>query len=1079
VADATMTTEGVAVSLDPRVNDSDPDGDALTVTGHGSGAHGTVSCTATACTYSPVFGFVGTDSFGYTITDTHGATATATVTITVLNQAPVAVADARSTTEGVAVSLDPRTNDSDPDGDAITITANGSATHGPVSCTATACTYSPAFGFVGTDSYSYTITDTHGATATATVTVTVLNQAPVAAADVASTFVKQAVTIPVAANDSDPDGDAITVTGHGTPAHGTVSCASATCTYTPAASYAGADAFSYTITDTHAGVSSATVTVTVVDRAPTPVDDSAGTPGATAVVIPVIANDTDPDVDALIVVAHTSAAHGRLTCGTTNCTYTPAAGFVGTDGFRYTARDPYGLTGTAVVSIGVTDRAPVAADDDIHTDKATTVVVAVLGNDSDPDGDAVTVASAAQGTHGAVSCTSTTCSYTPEAGFAGSDSFSYTISDGRGATSTAIVRVTVGNRAPVFGAELSNDSQSIAVGTVPAAMLAHDPDGDVLTYVVSSGALPAGVTLSPDGSFGGSATTNGRTTAVIKASDADGLFDTTTLSVLVGNSPQTAAADSAGTTQAQPVTVPVLANDADVDGDPLAVSSHGAAAHGAVVCTAAACTYTPDAAYAGGDNFSYTTTDGNGHLVSAAVTLTVLDVAPKVGDDAASTPRQTAVTVPVTANDSDYDSFTVTAGSSAAHGTVACSATDCTYTPTGAYAGADGFTYTVTDSYGMTSVGAVTIDVQATNRPPVVSAAATNTSQNVAVGSPLTALAATDLDGDSLSFSLVSGSLPPGVALLGGGGFSGAPTAWGDYVSTIQVTDGRGGLDTTTLTVHVPNRPVQAVDDKLAARSGQPATVRPLANDVDPDGDALAISSVGTPAHGTMSCASGVCTYTAKSGYVGSDSVSYVVTDGQGHTDTGLVSITVTLPPNYPPVAVNDSASTWSGAKVVVNALANDTDPDHDVLSIIGHSASLHGAVTCTTTCTYAAATTYSGADSFTYTISDGHGHTRIGTVKVTVVFNRAPIVRADTASTVGTRTVTSRVLANDTDPDGDALRIVKHGPVAYGTVSCTTTTCSYTAKAGWYGTIKYSYTVSDAHGHTATAVVTVTVNRS
>jgi hypothetical protein len=1078
-ADTATTTEGVAISFDPRMNDSDPDGDLLVISANTDTAHGDLSCSATSCRYAPVFGFVGTDSFDYTITDTHGATATAAATITVLNQTPVPTADGVSTTEGIAVTLDPRINDVDPDGDAITVSGHGAAAHGDVACSTTACTYSPVFGFVGSDSFSYTITDTHSASATATITVTVLNQAPAAHDDATTTFVRQATTVSVVGNDADPDGDTIAVTGHSAAAHGSVSCSSTACTYTPVATYAGADAFGYTITDAHGATSSASVALTVVDRAPVAGDDATSTPGATAVTVAVLGNDTDADADALAVVAHTAAAHGRVTCGGSSCTYTPAAGYVGADSFRYTARDPYGLTAAATVNVAVTDRAPVAADDSARTDNAVPVTVAVLGNDSDPDGDSLTVVAGGAASNGTVSCTASACTYTPRAGFVGVDSFDYTVSDGRGTTSTATVSVTVGNRAPSYTAEISNDTQTVAVGATPAALRAVDPDADPLTFSLTSGSLPAGVTLRPDGTFAGTATATGSTSAVVTVRDPAGLSDTTTLSVLVANSPQSAVADTTTTPQAKAVQVAVLANDTDRDGDTLTVRSNGPASHGTVACGATSCNYTPAAAFAGVDTFSYTSSDGQGHLVSAQVTVTVTDLAPVVVDDAASTPRQTPVTVPVLDNDSDFDAFAVTAAQPGAQGTVSCSASACTYSPTGAWAGTDTFRYTVTDSFGVSATGTVTVEVQATNRAPQFSSRATNTAQTVAVGSSLAALEATDLDADALTFSLASGQLPPGASLLSDGTFGGAPTAFGHYVATITVADGRGGLDSTTLTVDVPNRPVVAVDDAVSARSGQPLTMTPTANDTDPDGDLLTVTSASTPAHGTVSCSAGTCTYTATATYVGTDSFSYVVSDGHGHTDTGLVSIGVSLPPNYAPSAVNDTASTWSGAKRWVGVLANDTDPDHDALAVVWHSAPSHGSVSCSSTaCVYAASATFAGTDTFAYTVSDGHGHTRSATVKVTVVYNRAPVARADAGSTVGSAPLTTKVLANDYDLDGDALKVSSHGASARGTVTCTASTCTFTAVRGWYGTTTYTYTITDSHGHTASATVTVTVKR-
>ena len=157
--------------------------------------------------------------------------------------------------------------------------------------------------------------------------------------------------------------------------------------------------------------------------------------------------------------------------------------------------------------------------------------------------------------------------------------------------------------------------------------------------------------------------------------------------------------------------------------------------------------------------------------------------------------------------------------------------------------------------------------------------------------------------------------------------------------------------------------------------------------------------------------------------------------------------------------------------------LGNDTDPDGDTLTVSGKTNGTHGTVTCTSTaCTYTPTGGYTGDDSYTYTVADGKGGTATGTVSVTVT-NRAPNAVDDTA-TVGTGgTVGISVLGNDTDPDGHTLSVTTPAPTAAkGTVTCSSTSCSYTAHLGESGTDTFTYAVSDGHGGTDTATVTVTI---
>ncbi|WP_395377901.1 Ig-like domain-containing protein [Marinicella sp. W31] len=259
------------VVIDVLNNDSDPDeDDVITITDLTLPANGSVTNNGTSLSYTPNEGFIGTDTFMYTITDTEGNTASATVTIEVANNPPTAVDDNVTTTGNTPNSEQQITifvlaNDSDSDGTELTVKQVTEPTNGTIRINSdSSITYRPNDGFIGTDSVIYTITDADGAEDTATVTINVIdnNNAPIAVDDGRSTTMNRPVTLNVLENDSDPDGDVLTVVSVDTAGTlGTVEFqADGTVNYTPPADWCGIDTFTYTITD---GFFQATATVSI------------------------------------------------------------------------------------------------------------------------------------------------------------------------------------------------------------------------------------------------------------------------------------------------------------------------------------------------------------------------------------------------------------------------------------------------------------------------------------------------------------------------------------------------------------------------------------------------------------------------------------------------------------------------------------------------------------------------------------------------------------------------------------------------------------------------------------------------
>ena len=246
--------------------------------------------------------------------------------------------------------------------------------------------------------------------------------------------------------------------------------------------------------DPHRAEALAQVVVEVVNvnDAPEAEDDEAETAEDVAVVVDVLANDTDPDGDALRVRSVSAAAHGSTAIGPRGVVYTPHANYHGTDRFTYVAADSDGEMAEAAVAVTVTpvNDAPEAEDDEAETAEDVAVVVDVLANDTDPDGDALRVRSVSAAAHGSTAIGPRGVVYTPHANYHGTDRFTYVAADSDGEMAEAAVAVTVTpvNDAPEAEGVIPDQTLDEGGGekSVDLGPFFKDVDGDALSYRASS-----------------------------------------------------------------------------------------------------------------------------------------------------------------------------------------------------------------------------------------------------------------------------------------------------------------------------------------------------------------------------------------------------------------------------------------------------------------------------------------------------------------------------------------------------------------------------------------------------------------
>ena len=772
VDDDATTTEDTQLDLpvsgagSPAANDTDQDGDPLTVSAVTSPTGGTVSISGGQVHFVPATNLCGNNagSFGYTVSDGDGGTDSGTVTvdITCVDDAPDAVDDARTVAEdSSATTLNVLSNDTDPESDPITIASFTDPPGGTVLLVGPAgfgtnLTYAPDADFCNDpppfDTFTYTVNG--GDTATVRVTVTCVNDAPVAVDDDRTATEDTPLQDPVtgagspAANDTDVDaGDTLTVTAVTNPTGGTVGIASGQITFTPTANLCGNDAgsYDYTVSDgaTPAGTDTGTVTIdiTCVNDAPVANDDSrtvAEDSGPTTFST-LLGNDTDVESDPITITDASNPPNGSASFTAGDVTYTPDADVCGPDSFTYTVNG--GDTATVSVTVTCVNDAPVAVDDPAmvgEDDSAT--AIDVLGNDTDVEHDPITVSSASDPTNGDVVLTGRRApglTYEPDPNYCNDppgtslETFTYTINGGD--TATVTVTVTCVDDDPT-----ANDDAATVTLNDPAAaidVLANDDNADGGPMAIASASDPAngtvvltggtpdnhtGLTYQPDSGYCNTDPVASADTFTYTLTPGG---DTATVSVTVTcDVPPVAVDDTSTVAEDDPATaIDVLANDDNPDGGPKVITAAGDPPNGTVVLTGGSpgahtgLTYQPDPNYCNSppgttpDTFTYTVNGGTTATVS--VTVTCVDDAPTADDDTATVTEDAGATaITVLTNDDDVDGgpMTITAVSDPVNGVTAITGggTGLTYAPDLNYCNDPGAAPEDTFTYTLNSGGA-------------------------------------------------------------------------------------------------------------------------------------------------------------------------------------------------------------------------------------------------------------------------------------------------------------------------------------------------------------------------------------
>jgi len=1123
---------------------TDIEGNALTYDIVADPSHGTLSGAAPNLTYMPVESFQGLDSFTFTANDGTSDSNIAVVTIMV-GDCPTAIDDYFTVIKNSRNNppLNVLSNDSDSNDTPLSVTAVGVPGHGTAELHEGLVTYTPAPGYFGLDAFPYTIANPLGATATAQVYVMVSNDNGLVANDDTMVVPENSASTPIDVLKNDKcnrDAGGILLITELTPAgHGAASLADNAITYTPEPDYYGPDSFSYKVSDGIDGFVTANVAVMVAktgNHAPGATDMSVTVQqGSMDTVVTVLDHVTDEDGDTLAITAISHAGNGEATLTDGQVTYTPQAGYWGSDSFTYTVSDGVGGTATASVLVTVThvNIAPVANNDTVslNIQVSGSVSVPVLVNDEDADGDLLTVTAVTQGADGSVVLnTDNTVTYTTTDQNFTSDTFTYTISDGD-AISTATVTVSADRTTPALDPILVDPASPAPVEswvTVTANfpqeidqeykfragyqndehawvwmdLCQYSTEKSVFwvpntarTYTLALLKRAVGCTQSYCSEYLTAYTVQGASTPVQPACV---VLTATPAGACPPNTPVTLAAIATGGLNVEYKFTMGYQNDSGWHWQDLQSYS-----------TTATCVWQPTAGFSGNCTLVVMarecgqTTDYDAFASIASYTVQPSLTYVKFADGQVNEITEgTAVTLSVTSDGDANVQYKFAAGHHDGSNTwvwetisdsnaSSCSwapqyAQDYTITVTAYEAGATNKIQQVSSmSFTATpAVTGVTLQLNPTSPATINQSVSLTAIATYATGTNVEyqfSVDGTDLGGYSSKSSV-----------------SWMPSAAGTYqlaVAARMVGHTNPADASASQTVTISNNPPQATSQSMTTPEDKPKTITLSATDPDA-GETFTYSvTAGNTAIGSITANGASVTYTPGQDKNGYDMFHFTATDSHGATSLGTVLIYV-QPVNDPPsftkgpdvvVAVNSGqySSGWATATDIKPGPSTATDEASQTVHFIvsNDNNALFGtqpAISPNGTLTFLPAQNKHGKATVTVQLQDDGGTANGGidtsdSQTFTITIDTAPIANPQSVTTPKGRPVS--IALTGSDAEHDPLTYIKLTNTIHGTLTGSGSSYSYSPAANYAGPDSFTFKVNDGFLDSNSATVSITVN--
>ena len=863
--------------------------------------------------------------------------------------------------------------------------------------------------------------------------------------------------------------------------------------YVPASNFNGTDSFDYTVSDGAGGIVTQTLTVTVnsVNDLPVVTITESSVDEDNSLVIDVLEGASDVDGDELVIDSVTQGEHGIVTIEDAQIRYIANENYHGTDSFSYSVSDGNGGVVTKILTVEVNsvNDLPILVVTEATTDEDNSLLIDVLAGSSDIDGDVLTLIGVGNASNGIVQIENNQARYIPDQDFHGSDSFSYSVSDGVGGIVQETINIAINsvNDVPVItiGEGIVNEDEILSQDVLIDAI---DADGDVLILSEATEAENGSVEIVGNNVvYTGNSNFHGTDSFSYTVTDGEGAEVTNDFSVTVRSINDLPVASITGSSVDEDgsVEIDVLAGSSDVDGDVLAVISVGVANNGLVeILENGNVSYVPASNFNGEDSFDYTVSDGAGGIVTQTLTVTVNSVndLPVVTITESSVDEDNSLVIDVLsgASDVDNDVLVISSITQGDNGIVTIEQGQIRYVANENYNGTDSFSYSVSDGSGGVVTKILTVAVNSVNDLPVAILTESIVDEDGSLEIDVISQAS-DVDGDELSVISVGYATNGIVGMLENGNVSYVPASNFNGTDSFDytVSDGAGGIVTQTLTVtvnSVNDLPVVTITESSVDEDNS-LVIDVLDGSSDVDGDELSINSVTQGENGVVTIEEGQIRYVANENYNGIDSFSYSVSDGVAIV-TKILTVTVDSVNDLPVAALTESTVNEDNS-LEIDILASSSDIDGDDISVISVTVVDNGLVEILDNgnISYIANENFNGTDSFDYTISDGVGGIVTQTLTVTVnSVNDLPVITVTEGSVNEDNDLVIDVLSGSSDIDGDELSIASVTQGTNGIVTIEENQIRYVANENYNGTDSFSYSISDGVA-IVTKVLTVTVD--